>query len=115
MVTSLSQNKQNAHQGGGSRNIQTDKCSLIRPSCVPVSPDRRATTLFSPVAGVQSLTGEDGSVGGAGLSPPQGSEVPFSLLRLLANTSICCMCVFVIADELAQTAAMLAENAKLHE
>lgn len=66
MLTSLPLNKQNTHQGGGSRSTQTDECGLIRLSRVPVFPEHSARTLFSPVAGVHSLPGEAGSVAGAG-------------------------------------------------
>lgn len=89
--------------------VQPYKAEL-RPSV----PDQNARTLFSPVAGVQSLPGKDGRVAGAGLSPPGGSEVLFSLLHLLASASVFCLRVFVIADKLAQTPAMLAENTKNH-
>lgn len=90
------------------RQVQPYKAEL-RPSV----PDQSARTLFSLVAGVQSLPGTGRSVGGAGLSAAGGSEVLFSLLHLPANT-VFCMCVFVIADRLAQTAAMLAESTKRH-
>lgn len=36
----------------------------------------------------------------------------FSLLHLLANTSVFCTRMFGIADKFAQTAAMLAENTR---
>lgn len=95
MLTSLPLKKQNTHQGGGGRGTQTDECSLIRLGRVPAFPEHSARTLFSPVAGVHSRPAEAGSAAGAGLSPPGGSEVLFSLLRPLANTSNFSVCVCV--------------------
>lgn len=68
--------------------VQPYKAEL-RPSV----PEQSARTLFSPVAGVQSLPGTGRSVAGAGLSPPGGSEVLFSVLHLPVNNSIVCVCL----------------------
>lgn len=96
MLTSLPLNKQSTHQGGGGQRHPDGRVDgLIRPARVPAFPEHSARTLFSPVAGVRSLPGETGSAAGAGLSPPGGSGVLFSLLRSLANTSKICVCVCV--------------------